>query len=143
MKLCKDCKHSTLGEKRFLDARREMVCAHPADTSPVTGALVRMSCYWRRERDVDKCGPEGRLFEPRESAEEKPAAQKSPAWRIAAVFGVIVCTHLAYIIPGLAIIKADQGWFAEPLAAALCVLGAMAQPTVAGWLLARLIGDKT
>jgi len=63
IKLCKDCKHVRGTSPRYLK------CAYRL--SPVNG-LAASFCVHEREPREDRCGPDGRFFEP------KPA---KPWWR--------------------------------------------------------------
>lgn len=67
MKLCKDCKHCE--PLRYIDPEAE--CFHPSATCRSVNLVTGQE--WQHQRDCStmreegfKCGPDGKLFEPRE-----------------------------------------------------------------------------
>lgn len=59
---CKRCKRQTANEDGF----EEFLCHMPSLHSPVHGEVKMLeSCFTRRAKVLDSCGPAGKEFEPR------------------------------------------------------------------------------
>ncbi len=68
MKLCMDCKHYRYAE---------VICGFPHTREPIYGSVVTESCLWERSRH-GKCGPEGRLWEPK--PKPVPLLKRAARW---------------------------------------------------------------
>ena len=63
-KLCVDCKWSR--RNRFFKLLKTLYCGHPSQINPVTGK-ARRTCDDERMFSQNDCGPDGKLFGPKET----------------------------------------------------------------------------